>query len=172
MSGVSKAISDELFLQAQAALKKMGKTAKVSRKLQAIIAAKKFGISLAAQVFETSRQSLMTWIKNFEKDASDGFKIKAGRGRKAVATSGIRDFAANLLQKNPNIGNEELRQIIKEKHYVCMSLSSVNRLMSQLGLSYITPRPIHHKADISAQNDFKKTPRNHRKIATKKALFL
>ena len=41
--GVSKAVSDELFEQAQVALKELGKVGKISRKLQAIIAAKKFG---------------------------------------------------------------------------------------------------------------------------------
>ena len=41
MVGVSKAVSDELFEQAQVALKELGKVGKISRKLQAIIAAKK-----------------------------------------------------------------------------------------------------------------------------------
>ena len=40
MVGVSKAVSDELFEQAQVALKELGKVGKISRKLQAIIAAK------------------------------------------------------------------------------------------------------------------------------------
>ena len=42
MSSVSKAISYELFLQAQTVLKDLGKTGKISRKLQAIIAAQIF----------------------------------------------------------------------------------------------------------------------------------
>jgi len=156
MAGVSKAVSDELFEQAQVALKELGKTGKISRKLQAIIAAKKFGISMASEVFETSRQSLMTWIKNFEKDSKKGLEIKNGRGRKPITNAEIKDFATQILQKNPNTTNAELCQIIKEKHSVTLSETTANRLVKQLGLSYITPRPIHHKSDISAQNEFKK----------------
>ena len=156
MVGVSKAVSDELFEQAQVALKELGKTGKISRKLQAIIAAKKFGISMASEVFGTSRQSLMTWIKNFEKDAEKGLEIKNGRGRKPITNAEIKDFATQILQKNPNTTNGELCQIIKEKHNVSISETTANRLVKQLGLSYITPRPKHYKSDTSAQDGFKK----------------
>ena len=171
MSGVSKAISDELFLQAQTALKELGKTGKISRKLQAIIAAKKFGVSMASEVFETSRQSLMTWIKNFEKDAKNGLEIKSGRGRKPITNAEIKNFSAQFLQKNPNTTTEELRQIIKEKHGVSMSLTTANRLMFQLGLSYITPRPIHYKADLLSQKEFKKNSKKSPKNRHKKDFF-
>ena len=97
MSGVSKAISDELFLLAQSSLKKLGKVGQVSRKLQAIIAAKKIGISMASEVFNTSRQSLMTWIKNLEEDAENGLKLKSGRGRKPIANVEINNFAAQFM---------------------------------------------------------------------------
>jgi transposase len=160
MAGVSKAVSDELLEQAQIALKDLGKSGKISRKLQAIIAAKKFGISLSAQVFETSRQSLMTWVKNFEKDIKNGLELKNGRGRKPVANSEIKSFAAQIMQENPNTTNTELRKIIKEKHSVTLSETTANRLVKQLGLSYITPRPKHYKSDVSAQNEFKKTQGN------------
>ena len=78
MVGVSKAVSDELFDQAQVALKELRKTGKISRKLQAIIAAKKFGISMASEVFGTSRQSLMTWIKTLKKTQKKAWKSKMG----------------------------------------------------------------------------------------------
>ena len=113
-------------------------------------------ISMASEVFETSRQSLMTWIKNFEKDAKKGLETKNGQGRKPITNAIIKDFSLQIMQKNPNTTNAELRQIIQEKHNVSLSESTANRLVKQLGLSYITPRPIHHKTDISAQNDFKK----------------
>jgi transposase len=169
MSGVSKAISDELFLQAQTALKELGKTGKISRKLQAIIAAKKFGVSMDSEIFETSRQSLMTWIKNFEKDYKKGLEIKNGQGRKPITNATVKDSALQIMQKNPNTTNAELRQIIQEKHSVSMSESTANRLVKQLGLSYI--RPIHHKIDISSQDDFKKNSKKLPKNRPKKGSF-
>lgn len=163
-----KCSSDELFLQAQISLKKLGKTGKISRKLQAIIAAKKFGVSMASKIFETSRQSLMTWIKNFEKDTKKGLETKNGQGRKPIANATIKDFARQIMQKNPNTTNAELCNIIQEKHNVILSESTANRLVKQLGLSYITPRPIHHKTDISAQDDFKKNSKKSPKNRLKK----
>lgn len=156
MAGVSKAVSDTLFLQAQTALKGLGKTGEISRKLQAIIAAKKFGVSLAAKVFDTSRPSLMAWIKSFEHNASDGLKLKSGRGRKSVIDSETKEIVRQYMRKNPNATNEAVRQYIKEKRKIAAHISTVNRLMKQLGLSYITPRPKHYKADRGAQEEFKK----------------
>ena len=167
MSGISKAVSDELFIQAQISLKELGKTGDISRKLQAIIAAKKFGVSLAAKVFDTSRPSIMAWIKNFKQDAQDGLAIKSGRGRKPAVNSEIKEVSAKFMQQNPNATIKELKCFIEENQNITISVSSVNRLMRQLGLSYITPRPIHHKADLLEGEKFKKnskkSPKNHQK---------
>ena len=107
MVGVGKAVSDELFEQAQVALKELGKVGKISRKLQAIIAAKKFGISMASEVFGTTRPSLMTWIKNFEKDAKKGLETKNGQGRKPITNAIIKDFSLQIMQKKPNTTNAD-----------------------------------------------------------------
>ena len=160
MAGVSKAISDELFFEAQNSLKELGKAGEISRKLQAIIAAKKFGVTLAAKVFGTSRPSIMSWIKNFKQDAEDGLKIKVGRGRKSSINYEIRENVAKFMQQNPNTTINGLREFIKKKHGISISSSSGNRLLKQINLSYITPRPIHYKSDIAAQEDFKKNFKN------------
>ena len=75
---------------------------------------------MASEVFETSRQSLMTWIKNFGKDAKNGLEIKSVRGCKPITNAEIKDFFAQFLQKNTNTTTEEFCQIIKEKHGMSM----------------------------------------------------
>ena len=171
MAGVSKAVSEEVFIQAQNALKELGKAGEISRKLQAIIAAKTIGVSLAAQVFCTSRPSLMAWIKNFSDQATDGLKIKSGRGRKPSVDAKIQEKLRQFMQKNPNATMEEVRKFIKEKHSISISPSSANRLMKRLNLSYITPRPKHYKAVASDQEAFKKNSRKKSKMVHKKGSF-
>jgi transposase len=171
MVGVSKAISDDLCLKAKESLERLGKVGRISRKLQAIITAKKFDISMTSEIFETSRQSLMTWIKNFEKESERGLALKAGRGRKPITNAKIKDFAIKFIQKNPNTTNAQLRRIIQQEHNVSMSETTANRLLKQLGFSYITPRPIHPKANVLAQQEFKKNLAEIRKNNPHKRLF-
>lgn len=171
MAGVSKAVSNDVFIQAQNALKELGKAGEISRKLQAIIAAKNVGVSLAAQVFCTSRPSLMAWINNFSHDAAQGLKIKPGRGRKPFVDAEIREKLRQFMQKNPNTTMEGVKKYIKEKHSISISVSSANRLMKQLHLSYITPRPKHYKAVASDQEAFKKKLREKVKNSPQKRVF-
>lgn len=168
MAGVSKAVSNDVFIQAQCALKELGKAGEISRKLQAIIAAKNVGVSLAAQVFCTSRPSLMAWIKNFSDHAVEGLKIKSGRGRKSCVDDKIKENLRQFMQKNPNTTMQGVIKYIEEKHNVSISASSANRLMKQLNLSYITPRPKHYKAVPSDQDAFKKNSWRKSKVRHKK----
>jgi transposase len=168
MSGKSKSVSAALFQEAELALKALGKAGEVSRKLQAIMTAKRWGVSLAAQVFCTSRPSIMSWINKFKQDTQSGLELRSGRGRKPSMSAGAREDARKFMQKNPNTTINGLCQFIKEKHRISISASSANRLMKQLNLSYITPRPIHHKADIAAQEAFKKNSRPKPKSRRKK----
>jgi len=156
MSGVSKAISDELFFHAKESLRGLGKYGRISIKLQAIIVAKEFGVSLAAKVFATSRPTIMSWIKKFQQDAENGLEIQSGRGRKMIVNANTKAIAYQFMLSNPNATIEELRQLIQQEQHVKISPSSVNNLVKQLGLSYITPRPRHYKADLEKQEDFKK----------------
>ena len=57
---------------------------------------------MASEVFETSRQSLMTWIKNFEKDTKKGLELKKGQGRKPI-TNAHNEVAAKPIASNYSI---------------------------------------------------------------------
>ena len=53
MPATSKLLDDSLTLQAMKGLKELGKSAIISRKLQAIISAKTHGISKVATIYRT-----------------------------------------------------------------------------------------------------------------------
>ena len=156
MARTSKAISDILFEQAKESLKKLGRSGEAGRRLQAIISAKTMGISRVAGAFGITRMTLMAWIRNFEADATKGLTIKAGRGRKRMLSNEKEDDIRSLIQANPNITIDELKQKIHEKYALTLSRSTVHRLMKKLSFSYITPRPRHYKSKDSLKEEFKK----------------
>ena len=112
MANKTKLISEELYEQAQLALRNAGKSGDIGRKLQAIISAKTHGIKMVAEIFCVTRKSLMSWIKNFEKESENGLKTKSGRGRKRLINSDIEDKVYKILQDKPDITIEQLRQIL------------------------------------------------------------
>ena len=168
MSGVSKAINEDIFQQAQVALKGLGDSGKVAIKLRAIIAAKEHGVLLTAKVFGVSRQSLLDWIKRFAIDNIQGLELKSGRGRKPKTDAVIRENIREILLKNPNMTGKQVQKFLLKKHNVTLEKSAVNNLLGDLGFSYITPRPRHYKSEQSSQDDFKKNSRKSKRNTQKK----
>ncbi len=85
MAGISKAISNELFLKCHVALKQQGKSGKVARKLQAIISAKNHNISQVAKIFGMTRATLFKWIKDFKHQSIDGLLVKKRQRQEEIA---------------------------------------------------------------------------------------
>lgn len=160
MAGISKAISNELFLKCHVALKQQGKSGKVARKLQAIISAKNHNISQVAKIFGMTRATLFKWIKDFKHQSIDGLLVKKGRGRKRLLDNVQEQFVVNSIASNPSISVKDLQQIIFKKRHTAISIASTYRLMHKLGFNHITARKNHHKQDGDLLETFKKTAKN------------
>jgi transposase len=156
MSRKSNAISDALYDQAKKSLKEMGRSGEAGRRLQAILSAKTKGIKAVAEVYDITRATLMSWIRNFENESTQGLAIKTGRGRKTKISSGSEAEIREMIKGNPNITIDELRVKIMQKFDIIIGRSTVHRLMKKLSFSYITPRPRHYKSNTNLQEDFKK----------------
>lgn len=156
MSRQSKAISDELFEQAKRDLKALGRSGEAGRRLQAIISAKSKGIKAVSEVYGITRMTLMSWIRNFDAESTQGLMIKPGRGRKRKIDADLEGNISVMIKTNPNITIDELRLKIIEEYDITPSRSTVHRLMKRLSFSYITPRTRHYKAKESQQEAFKK----------------
>ena len=171
MARKSKAISDALYDQAKKSLKEMGRSGEAGRRLQAIISAKTKGITAVSEVYGITRTTLMSWIRKFEKESTQGLSIKAGRGRKTKIGSESEPEIRKMIQENPNITIDELRIKITQKFGVTLGRSTVHRLMKKLSFSYITPRPRHYKSNVSLQEDFKKKSPRRKDSQPHKRLF-
>ena len=156
MARKSNAISDDLYEQAKKSLKKAGRDGNVGRRLQAIISAKQHGITAVAKICNITRATLMSWIRNFEKESMEGLSIKPGRGRKSKLSAEIKEDIRGMIKANPNITIDHLKLKVTEKYSISIGRSTVHRLMKALSFSYITPRPRHHKSNDDLQEDFKK----------------
>ena len=156
MARKSNAISDSLYAQAKASLKKAGRGGEVGRRLQAIISAKTHGITAVAKIYDITRATLMSWIRNFEKESMEGLSIKAGRGRKSKMGPEIEEDVRARIKANPSITIDQLRLKVTGKHGINIGRSTIHRLMKRLSFSYITPRPRHYKSDKDLQEEFKK----------------
>ncbi len=156
MARPSKAVGHELAEQAKAALKMLGKTGESARRLQAIIAAQTKSISLVAEIFQVSRMTLMSWIQKFERASVQGLAIKPGRGRKRKIPEDIVADIQELLTKNPNTTIKAAQHYVKERYGLEVARMTIYRVLKGLNLSHITPRPRHVKADLEAQEAFKK----------------
>lgn len=117
-----------------------------------------------AEMLFYSRRSIMEWVKKFEQGGVDLLlSTKPGRGRIAMVSSELSaEFgeAVISLQENRNGGRvtgQDIVNLVQEKYAAKYSVSGIYKLLSRMGLSWVSGRSIHPKVDLAAQESFKKT---------------
>lgn len=156
MANKSKLIDETTFNNAQSMLESLGNNAKGALKLKAIVAAKTHGITIVADIFNVSRNTVTTWINKFKNDVNSVFEISAGRGRKDKLTLEQLYIVKELVNNNPNITLYQVAQEIEKKFAIKYTIPAVHKILKKLKFSYITPRPKHNKQDTSKHDEFKK----------------
>ena len=108
------------------------------RELQAIISAKKYGITKTAEFYQVTTKTLMQWIKDLKQESIDALKVQPGRGRKPLITEAQEMEIKKWISKNCTITINQLRQMILEKMNVKLSSATTHRIMQKLEFSSIT----------------------------------
>jgi transposase len=157
MSRRSSFLSEELSESAQLELKKMGSNALITRKLAAIIAACKYGITDVANIYNITRKTLLFWIKNFKETRTEHLKAPPTRHRKSILNDADRAIIRGIIEDNPQVTIDFLTQKAQEICGKKISRSSMHREVQKMKYSYITPRPQHYKQDKTKVEAFKKT---------------
>lgn len=119
--------------------------------------------SSISKIIKIDRHTIGNWVKKFNKEGINGIKEKGGRGNKPkLKVSEEESFRKAVLELQDNrpggrIIGLDILKIMEEKFNVKCSLSSVYNTLRRVKLVWISGRSKHPKADIEAQETFKKT---------------
>ena len=152
----STLLNKSVIAFAEAELKKLGRYAYVGKKLQAVIAASKHGITDVAKIYDISRTTLTEWIRRLGQENIDMLKAPKERKRRSRLNQDQVEIIKEWIRINPNITIKELQIMVKDKLSMEISKSTVHRTMRLLSFSYQTPRPLHYKQDQAMVEEFKK----------------
>lgn len=164
MPAKSKLLDDLLIIRAHEGIKELGKSATISRKLQAIIAAKTHGISKVASIYNVTNKTLAFWIKSLSNGSLLDLAPKPKATRLPLLNKDSESIIARWLENDPNLTIKKIRLMIQKEMGIEVSKSTVHRSLKKLGLSHITARSQHYKQDKEKLEEFKKNSnRNKRK---------
>jgi transposase len=155
-------ITNELYKIAAKHLKTLSQDNRAAIRLRAIVSAYEHGVNVVAKVFGVNSNTIRSWVKAFSKEDVAGLEYQPGRGRKGKLTDLHLKEIDKWVQENPNLTITAILQKLKQVYEIESSKSAVHRALHKLKLSYITPRPIHHKQDKKLHPEFKKKSKRDR----------
>lgn len=154
-------ITEELYEKATKRLRSLSQDNRAAIRLRAIVSAKEQGVNLVAKVFGVNSNTIRAWVKAFAKEGLSGLDYRPGRGRKSNLSKEYLEIISKWVQENCNITIAEIVLKLRNLHGVISSKSAVHRALKNMELSYITPRPVHHKQTPEKHTEFKKKSKNN-----------
>lgn len=167
MPATSKLLDDSLVLRAAEGLKELGKSAIISRKLQAIISAKTHGISNVAAIYNVTNKTLTFWIKSLKNGSLADLSPKAKATRMLLIDDSTSKIVQKWLNKDSSLTIKKVRLRMKKEIGITASKSTVHRLMKKLGFAHITARSVHYKQDKTKLEEFKKNSNRNKRSQSK-----
>jgi transposase len=119
----------------------------------------------AARACGMDRQSLRDWVHRYNAEGLAGLHDRPrGRSRSRLTVEQVAEFAA-VVEAGPDVVVDgvvrwrrvDLKALIEERFDVRYHERTVGKLLRRLGFRRLSPRPVHPKADLQAQEAFKKT---------------
>jgi len=120
-------------------------------------------ITEVAKICKTARSTVHRWLKRLELEGIDGLQEKEGRGSHSKLPLDQHEaFKQSVLELQSNrnggrIRGTDILLLMKEKFGIKCNLSTVYRTLERVDLVWISGRSIHPKANLEAQEGFKKT---------------
>lgn len=139
--------------------------ATVARRLQAVLLAKQgLTVPQIVALIPMSRRVIQSWIYRYNADGLEGLNNRyAGNTNSSKLSAQQRQALQDYIDQTADDPQEGIRRGQDVQHWlneqfgVCYSLSGIYELLHRLGYRPLMPRPRHQKADLQAQEAFKKT---------------
>jgi transposase len=132
----------------------LSQTNRTALRLRAIVSAREHGVNVVAKVFGVNTNTIRSWVKSFAAQDMPGLEYQPGRGRKSNVSHYHMQEILKWTKANPNITIMEIVHNMQSSFGIITSKSAIHRILKQLDLSYITPRPVHHKQDKETHEVF------------------
>ena len=140
---------------------------KILQKLQAIVAATSFPMEIVAQVMGVAAESIWRWAKAYQKNGLEGLYPQPKKPKSSKLTPAQKENVLAWIDERKNPAGEQVHWTLERLQYailqefgVTLSIPSIWSWLRRENRALKVPRPQYAKADIQAQEAFKKTLRN------------
>ena len=121
----------------------------------------------AAKAAGMTRQTLRDWVHRYNMLGVEGLRNKPISGRPPRLSEVQLLELDTLVEAGPDPDKDkvvrwrcvDLKAVVAEKFGVDLSEDQIGRVMNRRGYRRLSVRPQHPKADVAAQEDFKKISR-------------
>lgn len=113
-------------------------------------------------MFQIVFPTLREWLLRFIKDGIEGLQDQRGKGRKRKLSVDQEEEFRRQIEELQNsreggrIRGQDVQVLLREKFCIDHALPSVYHVLERCGLSWISARSKHPKADPVSQDEFKK----------------
>lgn len=115
-----------------------------------------------AQQISVSRRAVQEWVRRYNGEGLAGLASRAGQGREPILSEDERRLVAERVEAGPQKGDVcslrgvDFQKFLETQFGKLLSLTSVYRLLHELGYEWLVPRPKHRKSDPDAIAAFQK----------------
>lgn len=115
-----------------------------------------------AEMFKKTTRAIGTWLQKFKQKGLEGLVDQHRKGREPRLPKDKEDDfrkAVEELRQSKEGGQvlgKDIQKLLKEKFGVHYQIKGTYKLLKRLEIVYITGRSIHPKANLEAQEKFKK----------------
>ena len=139
------------------------KDSKLSIQLKAIIAAAEHPVEHVADILKVSARSIYRWIMKFKEGSVEGLRDRPkGHMRSKLAEDHKKDIEQWIVSSKNVQGEtvhwtlQKLKKELEKEFGVDIGTTPLWKYLKKIGLVLKKPRPVHAKADINAQEAFRK----------------
>ena len=152
---------------------------KILTKLQAIVAATAFPMETVAQVMGIAAETIWRWARAYKNSGLEGLYPKPKKPKASKLTPTQKDTVLAWIDERRNSDAERVHWTLERLQYsimkefgVVLGITSIWVWLRREKRVLKVPRPQHAKADIQAQEAFKKTSRNGKCSSRSHSVFL